>query len=66
MPLASSHSGRRTFASRLVAAGLSVEDLQLLMGHSKLDHLEPYLEVNQDTLREMFSGVLSVADEDNG
>jgi site-specific recombinase XerD len=50
----------------LVAAGLSVEDLQLLMGHSKLDHLEPYLEVNQDTLREMFSGVLSVADEDNG
>lgn len=50
----SSHSGRRTFASRLLAAGESLETVQLLLGHSDLDHVEPYLEVCDDTLREMF------------
>lgn len=52
--LASSHSGRRTFASRLLAAGESLETVQVLLGHSDLDHVEPYLDVREDTLREMF------------
>jgi len=58
LPLASSHSGRRTFASRLMAAGESLETVQALLGHADLDHVMPYLEVNEDTLREMFEVVL--------
>lgn len=54
LPLASSHSGRRTFASRLLAAGVSLDDVQGLLGHADLDHVTPYLEVSDDTLREMF------------
>lgn len=56
--LASSHSGRRTFASRLLAAGESLETVQALLGHSDLDHVMPYLEVSEDTLREMFETVI--------
>lgn len=52
---ASSHSGRRTFASRLMAAGQPLETVQALLGHSELDHLMPYLEVSKSTLREMFN-----------
>ncbi len=55
---ASSHSGRRTFASRLLAAGQSLTDVQALLGHSDLDHVMPYLEVDGETLREMFEVVL--------
>lgn len=58
LPLASSHSGRRTFASRLLAAGNSLDDVQALLGHSDLDHVTPYLAVDNDTLREMFELVL--------
>lgn len=55
---ASSHSGRRTFASNLMARGEDLETVQALLGHSDLDHLMPYLEVDPDTLREMFEVVL--------
>jgi len=55
---ASSHSGRRTFASRPMSAGEPLDIIQALLGHSELDHLMPYLEVNDDTLREMFEVVI--------
>lgn len=55
---ASSHSGRRTFASRLMASGESLDTIQALLGHSELDHLMLYLEVCDDTLREMFEVVI--------
>jgi integrase len=42
----SSHSGRRTFASRLVLLGHSLDTVQILLGHSHLDHVAPYLEVS--------------------
>ncbi|MBA9859824.1 tyrosine-type recombinase/integrase [Ralstonia insidiosa] len=48
----SSHSGRRTFASRLLAQGHTIETVQLLLGHSELDHIAPYLEVSRQDLRE--------------
>ncbi|WP_197339751.1 tyrosine-type recombinase/integrase [Ralstonia solanacearum] len=48
----SSHSGRRTFASRLLAQGHTIETVQLLLGHSELDHVAPYLEVSRQDLRE--------------
>jgi site-specific recombinase XerD len=56
--LGSSHSGRRSFASGSLANGHSIETIQLLLGHAELDHVMPYLEVSQKTLREMFAEVL--------
>ena len=54
----SSHSGRRTMASRLVQQGAAVETVQLLLGHTALDHVRPYLQVSQKRLEEMFADVL--------
>jgi integrase/recombinase XerD len=54
----SSHSGRRTMASRLIQQGVAVETVQLLLGHSELDHVRPYLEVSQTRLEEMFQTIL--------
>ncbi|MEQ0776501.1 site-specific integrase [Paraburkholderia tropica] len=42
----SSHTGRRTFASRLMANGHSLETVQILLGHAHLDHVSPYLDVS--------------------
>ncbi len=39
----SSHSGRRTFATRLVAQGNDIELVQRLLGHASLDHTDDYL-----------------------
>lgn len=50
-------AARRTFASRLLAAGESLATIQALLGHAELDHVEPYLPVNERTLREMFEMV---------
>jgi site-specific recombinase XerD len=60
----SSHSGRQTFASRLVAQGHSIETVQLLLGHVHLDHVAPYLEVSKQARHEAMadlSGVFSDA-----
>lgn len=54
----SSHSGRRTMASRLVQQGEDVETVQLLLGHAELDHVRPYLQVSQKRLEAMFAAVL--------
>ncbi|KVC79502.1 hypothetical protein BGV71_24575 [Burkholderia ubonensis] len=48
----SSHSGRRTFATRLIANGQSLETVQILLGHSHIDHVAPYLEVSRMARRE--------------
>jgi integrase/recombinase XerD len=55
---ASSHSGRRTMASRLIQQGADVETVQLLLGHAELDHVRPYLQVSPTRLEEMFAAVL--------
>lgn len=54
----SSHSGRRSFASNLLRKGASLETVQQLLGHSELDHVMPYLEVQSDKLKKMFEDVL--------
>lgn len=54
----SSHSGRRSFASNLLAKGHDLETVQLLLGHSELDHVMPYLDVSEKTIKEMFAAVL--------
>jgi site-specific recombinase XerD len=55
---ASSHSGRRTMASRLIAQGQSVETVQLLLGHADIECTYQYLAVDSKKLREMFAVVL--------
>lgn len=54
----SSHSGRRTMASRLLDQGHNLETLQLMLGHAELDHVDPYLQVDQKKLRQALADVL--------
>jgi integrase/recombinase XerD len=48
----STHSGRRTFASRLISQGQSLDTVQLLLGHAHPDHVAPYLHVSAREMRE--------------
>lgn len=54
----SSHSGRRTMASRLLANGVELDTVQLMLGHAELDHVDPYLAVDKRVLRQAFVEVL--------
>lgn len=47
----SSHSGRRTFSTRLIARGASVEDVKQLLGHESIDDTMRYIEVIPAVLR---------------
>lgn len=53
-----SHSGRCSVASRLLAHGHGLEAIQLILGHAELDHLDPYLEVSPEILRRAFADVI--------
>ncbi|WP_323123006.1 tyrosine-type recombinase/integrase [Burkholderia alba] len=53
----SSHSGRRTFATRLIANGHSLETVQILLGHAHIDHVAPYLEVTTRERREAVAAI---------
>lgn len=54
----SSHSGRRTLASRVLAATGDVDTVQAILGHQHLDHSKPYLTVDQETIRRAFEVAL--------
>lgn len=45
-------------ASRLLANGVSLDVLQLILGHAELDHVDPYLHVDKKILRQAFAEVL--------
>jgi len=47
----SSHSGRRTFATRLNAKGVGMKTIQRLMGHRHISTTALYCEVSEDMLR---------------
>ncbi|PBP73983.1 integrase [Pseudomonas syringae] len=47
----SSHSGRRSLAANVLAATGDVEIVQTILGHSCIDHSNPYLAVDQTTIR---------------
>lgn len=47
----SSHSGRRTFATRLNAKGIGMKAIQHLMGHKNISTTALYCEVSDDMLR---------------
>ena len=48
---ASSHSGRRSFLTKLAAQGVSARVLQTLAGHRSLSTTMRYIDVNDDMLR---------------
>lgn len=54
----SSHSGRSSLAAKVLAATGDVETVQIILGHSQLDHSRPYLSVCQDTIRREFEVAL--------
>ncbi|MEE4695626.1 hypothetical protein V2K91_10295 [Pseudomonas alliivorans] len=47
----SSHSGRGSLAAKVLAAKGDVEIVQTILGHSCIDHSNPYLAVDQTTIR---------------
>lgn len=47
---ASSHSGRRSFATRLVKHGSTIYEVKTLMGHSSITTTEKYLHTDAETL----------------
>ncbi len=48
---ATSHSGRRSFITRLASKGISARVLQELAGHKHLGTTQRYIDVNDDMLR---------------
>lgn len=51
----SSHSGRRTFASKVLATTGDMETVAQLLGHSSIDCSQRYVDVNKETLSAMFA-----------
>jgi len=47
----SSHSGRRTFATRLNAKGIGMRTIQKLMGHQHIATTALYCEVSEEVMR---------------
>lgn len=50
---ASSHSGRRSFATNLLQLGADVKSLQLLMGHSHVQTTLSYVDASPERLRKL-------------
>ena len=48
---ASSHSGRRTFLTKMASKGVGVRVLMTLAGHKNISTTQRYLDVNDDMLR---------------
>lgn len=54
----SSHSGRRTFATRLYGKTRDIEAVRLLLGHDDADCTMRYIDVDRRVLRQAFVDVL--------
>jgi site-specific recombinase XerC len=54
----SSHSGRRGFAGKVLAATGNMDTVAILLGHSSIDCSQRYVDVNHDTLCEMFADAI--------
>jgi len=48
---ASSHSGRRTFATKLAVVGADLRAIQLLMGHASITQTATYVDASPDRLK---------------
>jgi integrase/recombinase XerD len=47
---ATSHSGRRTFATNLLSGGANIKELQVLMGHSSINTTAIYVQEDPERL----------------
>lgn len=56
---ATSHSGRRSYATRLLEAGVSLDDIAILLGHQSIDFSRPYLEIDPLDIRQAYLCALS-------
>ncbi|MBU1566544.1 MAG: site-specific integrase [Proteobacteria bacterium] len=54
---AKSHSGRRTFATRLIEAGYDIKSVSVLMGHSSIQTTARYISENPIRLGEMVAAL---------
>lgn len=54
----SSHSGRRTFANRVLEKTGDMETLAHLLGHESIDCTQRYVDVNSGTLNDMFANAI--------
>lgn len=48
---ASSHSGRRTFATNLIEKGMDIKSVSVLMGHSNIQMTSEYVQENPERLK---------------
>lgn len=55
---ASSHSGRRTFATTLIEKGVDIKAVSTLMGHSSIAMTARYVENNPARLKQIVTDVL--------
>lgn len=54
----SSHSGRRTFADKVLASTECMDTVATLLGHSSISYSARYVDVNPAILSEMFSNAI--------
>ena len=54
---AKSHSGRRTFATKLIEKGFDIKSVSILMGHSSIQTTARYISENPVRLAEMVAGL---------
>lgn len=54
----SSHSGRRTFASKVLATTGDMEAVAQLLGHTSIDCSQRYVDLDQAVLKAMFMDAL--------
>lgn len=57
--LCSSHSGRRTYSTRLLDAGLCLDTLANLLGHVDIETTACYVAIDKARLRQMYVDALS-------
>ncbi len=61
LPLASSHSGRRTFATQIARKlsryGASIRDLSMVLGHSNIRTTSRYIEPNEQGMTKLIEGL---------
>ena len=54
---ASSHSGRRTFATNLISKGFDIKSVSVLMGHRSIQTTARYIQENPKMLGQMVAGL---------
>lgn len=55
---ASSHSGRRQFATNLIEQGMDIKSIQTLMGHSNINETAKYVQENPEKLKRVIVNAL--------